>query len=113
MTWDEAALERVFDEATKEVARASTMPDFIFGVDEALGSDETVAQLVQADGSLGPPIKARWVVVKDKPEDSLMRLYRSADAYVHPDPDADLKRLRLQKERRANQQHFRHHGAKR
>lgn len=113
MTWDEAALERVFDEATKEVARASTMPDFIFGVDEALGSDEAVVQLVQADGSFGPPIKARWVAVKDKPEDALMRLRRAADAYVHPGSKAEEKRLRLQKERRANQQHFRHHGAKR
>ena len=78
MTWDESALERVVDEATKEVARASTMPDFIFGVDEALGSDETEVRFVQADGSAGPPVKGRWVVLKDKPEDALMRLRRSA-----------------------------------
>lgn len=111
MTWDEAALERVFDEATKEVAGALLL--YGQGYLQVPRSDEMEVRFVQADGSVGPPVKARWVVLKDKPEDSLMRLRRSADDFVHPSPEAEVKRLRLQKERRANQQHFRHHGAKR
>ncbi len=113
VTWDEAALERVFDEATKEVAGASTMPDFIFGVDEALGSDETVVRLVQADGSVGPPVKARWTV-GDTPI-VLAGGYKRILLHGPPpvDPAEKAKQEKLQKERRANQQHFRHHGAKR